>query len=246
VIFVTAIHFSPKYNFGTQDNSQEESIMAQEGEQTDRTLHFSTDSIPARDRLAFLREVYGRSIVGMDLQPYHDCPLELAGSLHPFQDLLVASARTTPIMSRRTRPLLADGKEDLLFMINLAGVCLASQAGRECRLDAGAAALMSSADVGGLDRPCPTRFLTLFIPRRRLHAMTVNPEDALARPVPADTEALRLLVNYVETALRNHHVTSPQLRHLFATHVHDLVALAVGATRDMSDVAYRRGVRRQG
>ena len=73
--------------------------------------------------------------------------------------------------------------------------------------------------------------------------MAVNPEDALARPIPADTEALRLLVDYVETALRKHQLTSPQLRQLFTTHVHDLVALTVGATRETAVVAHDRGLR---
>ncbi len=147
------------------------------------------------------------------------------------------------MVEQRTRSLLADGKDDLLLTINRSGVRLASQVGRECRLDVGAAVLMSCADVGGLDSPCATRYLTLIMPRRRLNAMAVNPEDALARPIPADTEALRLLVDYVETTLHKHQLTSPQLRQLFTTHVHDLVALAVGATRETSEAAHDRGLR---
>lgn len=216
--------------------------MTKESEYADRPLHISTDFVPARDRLPYLREEIGRALAGVDLQPYQGSQLEWAASVHQFRDLRVGSTRTTPMVTRRTRSLLADGDDDLLFTITLSGVCLASQAGRECRLDAGAAALMSCADVGGLDRPRPTRFLHLQVPRRRLRATTVNPEDALARPVPAHTEALRLLVDYVKPMLRKHYVTSPQLRALFAIHVHDLVALAVGATRDMSDVAHVRGL----
>jgi hypothetical protein len=70
--------------------------------------------------------------------------------------------------------------------------------------------------------------------------MAVKPEDALARPIPADTEALGLLVDYVETALRKRRLTSPELRQLFTTHVHDLIALAVGATREAGEAARPR------
>ena len=38
-------------------------------------------------------------------------------------------------------------------------------------------------------------------------------------------------------------LTSPQLRQLFSTHVRDLVALAVGATRETGEVARGRGLR---
>ena len=209
----------------------------------DHGIQFSTDLLPERDRLPYLREVFGRSIVGLDLKPFQDCPLEWTASLHAFKDLLVISQRTAGMVEQRTRSLLADGKDDLLLTINRSGVRLASQVGRECRLDVGAAVLLSCADVGGLDSPCATRYLSLLMPRRRLNAMAVNPEDALARPIPADTEALRLLVDYVETALHAHQLTSPQLRQLFTTHVHDLVALSLGATRETAEAAHDRGLR---
>jgi AraC-like DNA-binding protein len=206
-------------------------------------IRFSTNSLPERDRLPYLREAIGRSIIGVDIEPHGNSPVEWTTLLQPFEDLLVTSGRTSAITSRRTRSLLADGRDDLLFQINLSGVCLPSQIGRECRLDAGAAVLMSCSDVGELHRLCPTRYLTLFIPRRRLSAMAVNPEDAVARPIPADTEALSLLVDYVKTALRKHRLTSPLIRQLFTTHVHDLVALAVGATPETTEVVHDRGLR---
>jgi AraC-like DNA-binding protein len=209
----------------------------------DNGIQFSTDLLPERHRLPYLREVFGRSIVGLDFKPFQDCPLEWTASLHAFKDLLVVSGRTAGIVEQRTRSLLADGKDDLLLTINRSGVRLASQAGRECRLDLGSATLLSSADVGGLDSPCAARYLTLLIPRRRLKELTVNPEDALARPIPANSEALRLLVDYVETALERHQLTSPQLRQLFTTHVHDLIALSLRATRETLEAVQDRGLR---
>jgi hypothetical protein len=96
----------------------------------DPGIQFSTDALPERDRLPYLREVFGRSIVGLDLKPFQDCPLEWTASLHAFKDLLVVSQRTAGMVEQRTRPLLADGKDDLLLTINRSGVRLASQVGR--------------------------------------------------------------------------------------------------------------------
>jgi AraC-like DNA-binding protein len=208
----------------------------------DRGIRFSSDTLPERDRLPYLRETYGRSN-GLDVEPLQGGPIKLTALLHAFNGLRAISTRTSGIAIRRTRPLLADGNDDLVLSINLSGVCLPSQVGRACCLDTGSAVLMSCSDVGDLVRPLTSRYLTLFVPRRRLSAMAVNPEDALARPIPADTEALRLLVDYVATALRKHQLTSPELRQLFATHVHDLIALTVGATRDMGETARGRGLR---
>jgi AraC-like DNA-binding protein len=83
----------------------------------------------------------------------------------------------------------------------------------------------------------------LRIPRRRLADLVGTPEDALIRPIPTDTEPLRLLVGYAEMAFRRHGFASPELRHLFTTHVQDLVALAIGATRDAIEVARSRGLK---
>jgi AraC-like DNA-binding protein len=93
------------------------------------------------------------------------------------------------------------------------------------------------------DYPVPSEFLTLRIQRRLLNGMAARPEDALARPIPAKTEALRLLVDYVQLTLKNRQLASPELRRLFTAHISDLVALAVGATRDAANIAYGRGMR---
>ena len=50
-------------------------------------------------------------------------------------------------------------------------------------------------------------------------------------------------MNYVQMALRSHRLTDPELRRRFTTHVHDLAALALGATRDASEMARGRGLR---
>jgi AraC-like DNA-binding protein len=105
-------------------------------------------------------------------------------------------------------------------------------------METGAAVLLSCSDVGAKDFPLPAEFLTLRIPRRLLNGIAVKPEDALARPIPANTE-----VDYVQMTLKNRQLASSELRRLFTAHIHDLVALAVGATRDAANIAYSRGMR---
>jgi hypothetical protein len=99
----------------------------------DHGIHFSTDALPERERLPYLRETIGRSIVKLDLVPHENCPVEWAASLHAFDGLVANSTRTSSIIFRRTRSLLADCNDDFLLTINLSGVTLASQLRRECR-----------------------------------------------------------------------------------------------------------------
>jgi AraC-like DNA-binding protein len=63
------------------------------------------------------------------------------------------------------------------------------------------------------------------------------------RPIPRHTEALSLLAGYAGALLDEESLEAPELRRAVVAHVHDLVALTLGATRDAADVAVSRGVR---
>jgi AraC-like DNA-binding protein len=65
--------------------------------------------------------------------------------------------------------------------------------------------------------------------------------DPAARRIPRHTAALTLLQNYVASLPAC--LDDPLLSRLAATHVYDLMALAIGATEEGQEVARRRGVR---
>jgi AraC-like DNA-binding protein len=210
---------------------------------TENEIRFSTDFLPLSERLPYFREVLGRSLARLDLIPIEGRPLNWSFHMHVLDGLALLSGKTSGHLARRSRPLLADGDDDLIFATNRTGFSLLSQRGRECRLEPGAAALLSSAETGAQDFPGPASPLNLRIRRRQLAALVGVPEDALIQPIPPGTEALRLLVDYVDVAVRRHQLSSPELRQVFTTHVYDLVALAIGATRDASELARDRGLR---
>jgi AraC-like DNA-binding protein len=63
------------------------------------------------------------------------------------------------------------------------------------------------------------------------------------RLVPASSEALRLLVSYVDILQKEKAPMTPDLLALSATHIQDLAALALGATRDAAEAAKIGGLR---
>jgi AraC-like DNA-binding protein len=70
-----------------------------------------------------------------------------------------------------------------------------------------------------------------------------NVDDAVLRLIPASTGALKLLVNYVGMLDDDEALATPALRRLVVTQIYDLVALAIGPTRDAAGIAEGRGVR---
>jgi AraC-like DNA-binding protein len=65
----------------------------------------------------------------------------------------------------------------------------------------------------------------------------------VARIVPANNAALHLLVHYLKGVIDTDALSTPGLQRLAVTHVYDLLALALGATRDAAEVAKGRGLR---
>lgn len=206
-------------------------------------LRLSTDDLPEHERFPFWREVFGRSIIRADFETVNDRPFYATATLHVFDGLGIAFGTTNGLQSTRSRPLLADGADDLVILTHLAGFGLASHRGHDLKVKAGEAIMLSSAEVGSTTFPDPSRILNLRIPRRALAALVTDPEAALMRRIPANTEALRLLVDYVVTTVERHRFAETETRQAFSAHVHDLVALAIGATRDASELAVGRGLK---
>lgn len=62
-------------------------------------------------------------------------------------------------------------------------------------------------------------------------------EQAAMRLIPRDNEALRLLVKYSGCLQESPALMTPELRRLAVTHIHDLIAMATGATREVVSIA---------
>ncbi len=86
-------------------------------------------------------------------------------------------------------------------------------------------------------------FANVRLSRRLLAPLLQAPEDRLMRPVPAASEAMQLLNSYLEILRINGEPQCPEVAHAISLHVADLVALAVGTTRDAAEVAAGRGLR---
>jgi AraC-like DNA-binding protein len=206
-------------------------------------VRFSTDDLPERDRIAVWREVIGRKIVRIEIEPLPDRQFHVDASLRGLPDLSIMSAEISEFRLARHSELLSDGNDDLRLAVNISGGETIAQRGREVALGAGDATLVSWAEVVTVVRPAPGRFVGFHIPLGVLAALVPKVEDAVLRQIPSRTPALRLLRSYLGILAEDHALATPELRRLVVSHVHDLVALAIGATRDAEAVAQGRGAR---
>lgn len=211
---------------------------------TDFGLHrFSTDDLPERDRVAQWRELCGRTIMKVDMEPQQQLPFRCLAELRRLPDLGIADITTTPNRLTRSRGLIAAGNDDFIFVMATRGEAVISQRNREAMLAPNDAWLIRSDEPSSTEVQSLSRFVSLAIPVATLAPLISNIDTALMPINPGNSTAVRLLVGYLGSLRDDLALADPQMHHLISTHVRDLVALAVGATRDAAEMAQSRGVR---
>ncbi|HEY3778208.1 MAG TPA: helix-turn-helix domain-containing protein [Rhizomicrobium sp.] len=144
------------------------------------SVRFSTDALPERGRLPFLREVVGRTMLRLDLEPVPERPFRVDASMRSLPGLDAFWARCLPVRVRRTGPLIADGNDNLVFQwTDKAGSYELLR--HEIMLAPRDAILLSCSDPFSITIPSYCKRVTASVPRERLGALLRDPDACLAR-----------------------------------------------------------------
>jgi AraC-like DNA-binding protein len=208
-------------------------------------VRFSAADVPKRDRLAVAREVFGRMIVHLDVEPLPGVPLRFDMVAQVLPELIVSNVAFSPVTVKRTPALTADGNDSvrLLKLSSRTEGINVSQLGRELAASAGEAVLLSNADATACTAVGMSRCLSVRVPRRVLVELVPQLEDAFVRPIPRNSETLKLLMRYLDLLKEDQELIRPQLCGALVNHVHDLLALTLGASREAAEIANGRGMR---
>jgi len=110
-------------------------------------------------------------------------------------------------------------------------------------MDRGDASVLTTSDPASLHVPTYGEYINVRAPRGAMSPLVDGLDAAYRQPIPANTPALRLLTRYISVLDEAEAFDTPDLRRQTVAHVHDLMALAIGATRDAAEIARSRGVR---
>jgi AraC-like DNA-binding protein len=188
---------------------------------------FSTRELPERMRVPLWREHFGRSIVHADIEPLSNGPFQADATLQAMPGLRTLALKGSAMRFKRLQASIADGDDSIGVIVCSPGRTDLSQRGQETELRAGhAIAILHSEPVivsyvDGLQ-------FGLAVPRDALAQRVTNVEGLAMRPISHRTEALRLLMAYLKSASKEGAMAAPKLRDAVVTHIHDLVALAIG------------------
>jgi AraC-like DNA-binding protein len=197
-------------------------------------MRFSTDMFAPHERASAWCEAYGQTIAKLEVDPQSDAPFEAEATLSTLPGLGVVATQTAKMNWR-----CLFHSDDLALVMVESGNWVCTQRSREITLQAGEAAVFSDEDA--MVGTTAGRRTMIRIPAAAIRPLIGGARVTLGRPIPAGTASLRLLQPYLRT-IRDGIVTTGVQR-LAVSHVHDLLAMLVGTTRDGAEVAAGRGVR---
>ncbi len=211
--------------------------MKAEEERGYASLRFSTRQLAPSKRLPALRDLFER-VIRLDIDAEPEQLIDM--TVHESPGVRRASMLSS-LTARLTRPaqMLSDGEDMVCLMIKTGGHLALAQCGRESVSRVGDGALLLYREPAVLQF-VDTTYLAVRVPFDALAALA-DVGCAAARRIPRDTEALSLLRAYLANLPAR--IADPQLGRLSATHVYDLIALAIGATEEARQLASQRGVR---
>lgn len=206
------------------------------------SFHFSSDALPEHCRVELWREAFGEKMLRIELESLPGHSLRAEWTLRALPGLGIVWATNSPLRITIPRHLIAGGSDNIGFQW-AASPRLGNHLGREVTLGRNDAVLLSCCDPGSLAVPSAGPLISMSFPRDALGPLLRDGHAGLGSSLPGRSSALQLLIRYLEI-LRDDKLTSTlELQHLAVAHVYDLLAVALGATRDAAETAKVRGVR---
>src|SRR5262249_4481785 len=142
----------------------------------------------------------------------------------------------------RTPEMVTDGDDSVAFLIGGSNLLAMVQRGADVSLGVGDAVGLLHAEPAKLTIS-PGDWFSLVVPRASLAPLVPDVEAAAMKPIPCRNEPLRLLTKYLGILRDDPALITPELRHSAVTHIYDLMAMTLGASRDGAVIASKRGIR---
>lgn len=204
-------------------------------------VRFSSADYAPRERVEACREIYGRTLSRRDIEPLGAEPFHTEATMRRMPGLGIVTARRSAAVYRLPREFI--DSDDVVVTVGLTSHYETHQFGRTLSMERGEASVLTTSEPALLNVPTYGEYINVRAPRRAMSRLVDCLDAAYGQPIPAGTPALRLLTRYVGALDEAEAFETPELRRQAVAHVYDLMALAIGATRDAAEIANSRGAR---
>jgi len=135
-------------------------------------IRFSTADYSPRDRLAAWREIYGQTMVKVDIAPIETEAFDIDIRMRRLPGLsIMTGSRSAAVYRRTPRHIDCD---DLVISLGLAGPFEVSQSGRTASMAQGDAVMLISGEPGCVTVPSNGRWINLCVPQGAVPGLSAN------------------------------------------------------------------------
>ena len=203
---------------------------------------FTSRDLAVRKRLPALQDFWERELFNAEIEPIGDEPLHIDVTVRSLPDLALWSSSGSPLRLTRSPSMVTEDFESIGLVVPTNGF-LAKQNGREAEIKAGEAGALAGADASIFTSPTFGSLQTLCVKRAALEPLVTDLDDAVARPLPAGSEAFVYLLSYVGFLKAFRGSLDQVAARSASRHLCDLLALAIGTGRDATELIAGRGLR---
>lgn len=190
------------------------------------------------------REIYGRGIASVDIEPIGDEPFHAEVSFNLLPNVSIAAGSRSPAHYCVTPELVGRGSRDTVVLSMLrSGSASATQFGQELISGIGSASVLTPTDPSTSTMLTHGSFITVALSRPMIAALAPDYSQAFGRPIPRSSAALALLIRYLDVVRAGDELTNPAIGQSVSDHIIDLAALALGTRGDYAEMARQRGAK---
>jgi len=204
-------------------------------------LRLSTNEFPEHDRIEAARELFGRTIINVEFEPEAGANFNMDMVLRELPNCGVASGIRSAMDCVHTANVAE--RDDIVLTVALSGRGTFYFHGKETQITEGMATMVRTASSGHLRIHSESKFISFRFPFKAISPLIANIDASLLNLIPANSQPLRLLTNYAGLLTDENATATLAMRSAISTHMLDLAALSIGATRDAAHHASGRGIR---
>ncbi len=202
-----------------------------------KSFELSTHGLAPSQGLSTLRSLFEQR-VQLRFDADEDQDIDARMTVYGLPGLRYASMSSGMSVSlERTRQMLSDHEDDVCLIVSTGGSVEIEQRNRQSEAQDGDGVLLVYREPAVL-RFHAMNYVGIRVPHAALAPLTRNVSADSGRRIRRDTQALSLLKSYLGSLPIR--VADPHLNGLVTTHVYDLMALAIGASRETTEIAQER------
>jgi AraC-like DNA-binding protein len=204
------------------------------------SFELSTHGVAPSLGLATLRELFDSKVqLRFDADPEQQ--VEARMTVHGLPGLRYAKMVSSMNVSlERPRQMLSDCEDDICLIVSTGGPITIEQRKQQSQANDGEGVLLVYREAATL-RFQAMNYVAVRVPYAALAPLTKDIAADAGRRIRRDTTALALLEAYIGSLPTR--IADPQLNVLVTTHVYDLMALAIGASREGAEIAAQRSLK---